>query len=250
MSTHATKGHLENLEKFPGWEKAGDYLKKTILESGAKVIADIGGGANPMIDMDFIEKHGLEYYVFDISASELAKADPRYRKVEFDITCDDAEFRRKNVRQDFDFVFSHMMLEHVEDPVKAHVNFSKLLKPGGLSVHFYPSMNNFPLAVNWIIPESLSGRILRLLQPHRTQEGNNGKFKAYYRYCGAPSLKLEKVLSRSGFDVVQHTAYVGHEYYKRIKPLAMIEKQLRNVILALNLPLVTCNLLILRKSAS
>jgi SAM-dependent methyltransferase len=237
----------ENLEKFPGWEQASGYLKSLILENGCKVVADIGGGAQPMIDLDFIRAHKLEYYVFDIAESELAKADPGYRKIQLDITCDEGAFRSKRIRPDFDLVFSHMMLEHVQHPLKAHANFGRMLRPGGLSVHLYPSMNNLPLFANSLMPEWVSGPLLRLLQPGRTQEGTAGKFIAYYRYCGAPSLRLRKVLSDSGFDVVQHTAYVGHDYYKRIKPLAAVERTLRKLILALRVPMVSANLLVLRK---
>jgi SAM-dependent methyltransferase len=238
----------EDLEKFPGWEHASDYLKSLILENGCKVVADIGGGAQPMVDLDFLRTHQIQYYVFDISAEELAKADPGYRKAQLDITCDEASFRASKVRTDFDLVFSHMMLEHVHDPLKAHANFGRMLRPGGLSVHLYPSMNNFPLFVNSLMPEWLTAPVLRLLQPGRTQDGTAGKFPAFYRYCGAPSLRLRRVLSSTGFDVVQHTAYVGHDYYKRIKPLAAIERMLRKVILALGVPVVSANLLVLKKS--
>jgi SAM-dependent methyltransferase len=239
--------NFENLEKFPGWEKASGYLKNLILENGCKTVADIGGGAHPMIDMEFIRAHRIDYYVIDISASELAKADPGYKKIELDITCDESLFRAKKIRTDFDLVFSHMMLEHVEDPLKAHANFARLLRPGGLSVHLYPSMNNFPLFVNSLMPEWLSGPLLRLLQPNRKQEGTEGKFVAYYKYCGAPSMRLRRVFHQSGFEIVQHTAYVGHEYYKRIKPLASVERALRKLILALHVPMVSANLLVLKK---
>jgi SAM-dependent methyltransferase len=238
---------FENLEKFPGWERASGYLKALILENGFKKVADIGGGAQPMIDLDFIRAHGIEYTVFDISASELAKADPTYNKIQLDITCDESAFRAKRLPTGFDLVFSHMMLEHVADPLKAHANFARLLRPGGLSVHLYPSMNNFPLFANSLMPEWLSGRILRLLQPGRTQEGTAGKFVAYYKYCGAPSMRLRNVFQQNGFEVVQHTAFVGHDYYKRIRPLAAAERALRKLVLAARVPLVSANLLILKK---
>jgi SAM-dependent methyltransferase len=239
--------NYENLEKFPGWERASDYLKSLILENGCKVVADIGGGAHPMIDLEFIHAHGLDYYVFDISPSELAKADPGYRKIQLDIACDESEFHAKRIRTDFDLVFSHMMLEHVQDPLRAHANFGRMLGPSGLSVHLYPSMNNLPLFANSFMPEWISGPLLRVLQPGRVQDGTAGKFVAYYRYCGAPSQRLRKVLTGCGFDVLQHTAYVGHNYYKRIKPLAAAERALRKLILALRVPMVSANLLVLRK---
>jgi hypothetical protein len=141
-------------------------------------------------------------------------------------------------------------MEHVQEPLKAHANFARLLKPGGLSVHMYPSKYNFPLFMNTLIPEALSLKILPLLQPNRRQEGNEGKFVAFYKYCGPPSRKLAQTLSGAGFAVERHTAYVGHRYYKRIKPLAAIEKRLRKVILAAHIPMTSANLLVLRKQSS
>ncbi len=237
----------QDVDGFPGWEQAPEFFKKLILENGCKVVGDIGGGARPLIDMEFIEKHGLEYYVFDISASELAKADKRYRKIEFDITSDAHAFNAMKVRTDFDLVFSHMMLEHVQEPLKAHSNFARLLRPGGLSVHLYPAKYNFPLFMNTLIPEALSLKILPLLQPNRQQDGTEGKFVAFYKYCGPPTRKLAGVLQRAGFEVKQHTAFVGHRYYKRIKPLAAVEKMLRKIILAAHIPMISANLLVLRK---
>lgn len=239
----------QNLDSFPGWENAPDFFKRLILEKGCKVVADIGGGANPLIDIEFIEKHGLQYYVVDISESELRKADPRYRKAVFDITADAQAFEHAKLRTDFDLVFSHMMMEHVQEPLKAHANFARLLRPGGLSVHMYPSKYNFPLFMNTLIPEALSLKILPLLQPNRTQDGKEGKFVAFYRYCGPPSRKLANVLNEAGFAVESHTAYVGHQYYKRLKPLALIERMLRKVILALHIPMTSANLLVLRKQS-
>lgn len=238
---------FQDLDNFPGWSRAPEFLKRVILEEGCKVIADIGGGAMPLLDIEFIEKHGLQYYVFDISAVELAKADPRYRKIVFDITSGEGKFRAANLRTDFDLVFSHMMMEHLKEPLSAHANFARLLRPGGISLHMYPSKYNFPLFVNTLIPESLSLKILPLLQPHRTQEGNEGKFVAFYKYCGPPSRRLSNLLRRAGFEVERHTAYVGHRYYKRIGPLAVVEKVLRKVILAAHIPMTSANLLILRK---
>lgn len=241
--------NFQDLDSFPGWELAPDFFKRVILERGCKVVADIGGGAHPLLDIEFIERHGLEYYVFDISPEELAKADPRYRKVVFDITSDEKGFRKAKLRTDFDLVFSHMMMEHVQEPLKAHANFARLLKPGGLSIHMYPSKYNFPLFMNTLIPEALSLKILPLLQPNRKQEGTEGKFVAFYKHCGPPTRKLRGVLKGAGFEVERHTAYVGHRYYKRIKPLAALEKNLRKLILAARIPMTSANLLVLRKQA-
>jgi hypothetical protein len=104
-----------------------------------------------------------------------------------------------------------------------------------------------PLYLNSLIPEGLSRSILKLLQPHRNTAGQEGKFEAYYRYCGAPSKALQNAYQSIGYEVVQHTSYVGHDYYKRIPILRNAEKVMRKVIVNAELPIISTNLLILRK---
>jgi hypothetical protein len=88
---------------------------------------------------------------------------------------------------------------------------------------------------------------LKLLQPHRDTAGEEGKFEALYRMCGAPSRQSRIAYESTGFEIVQHTSFVGHEYYKRIGPLAKVERKIRPLIVKLDIPMVSCSLLILRK---
>ncbi|MFN0190796.1 MAG: class I SAM-dependent methyltransferase [Aestuariivirga sp.] len=250
MSREQVKRKLDDTENFPGWERASDYLKRLIVENDLRIVGDIGGGAHPMLDADFVSRQKLAYTVFDIAQEELDKAPPQYDKVRMDISCGAADFEAKKVRRDFDLLFSHMFLEHIEKSEQAHRNFARMLKPGGLSVHFYPSPNNFPLTLNRMIPESLSTGIVRRLQNNRDIDGIQGKFKAFYKNCGAPSARLEAKFDSLGFDLVQHVGYVGHHYYKRIPPVAALEKQLRAMLLKMQVPMTTYNLLVLRKKVT
>jgi SAM-dependent methyltransferase len=238
---------LAELDAFAGWNKVGGFIKSLILAQGAKAVGDVGGGRLPRIDLDFVRQHGLRYTLFDISAAELAQADAGYQTCVLDVCCDDKALELSKVPRNLDLVFSHMLLEHLPDPLQAHRNFFQMLRPGGLSVHLFASNSNFPLFVNGYIPEWLSHAILKLLQPHRDTSGEEGKFEALYRMCGAPTSAMREAYEATGFEVVQHTSYVGHEYYKRIKPLAAIERALRPMIVKMDLPMVSANLLILRK---
>jgi SAM-dependent methyltransferase len=242
-----TRPRLAELDDFPGWNKVGGFIKSLILAQGAKAIGDVGGGRLPRIDLDFVAKNALTYNLFDISSDELAQADDGYRKIVMDVCCDDRSFAESHAPQNLDLIFSHMLLEHLPDPLQAHRNFFKMLRPGGLSVHLFASKSNFPLFVNGFIPELLWHAILKLLQPHRDTSGEEGKFEALYRMCGAPTGATRRAYQAVGFEVVQHTSYVGHEYYKRIKPLAAVERALRPVIVKMDLPMVSANLLILQR---
>ena len=248
LSLNTTR--LAVLEEFPGWDRVGHFIKSIIVENGCKTIGDIGGGRLPRVELDFVKQNNLAYHLFDISQPELDRADNGYHKVLMDVACSDNELSSSKVPRNFDLIFSHMLLEHLHDPLQAHRNFFKMLRPGGLSVHMFPSRNNLPLFVNGLIPEKLSHSLLKKLQPHRDTDGQEGKFEAFYHLCGAPNAKLRALYESTGFKVLQHTSFVGHEYYKRIKPLAMIERALRPFIVSAGLPLITANLLILRKPLS
>ncbi len=238
---------LADIADFPGWEKVGGFIAAHIAKTGARVIGDVGGGRLPRVDTEFIARQGLDYHLFDISAEELARADNAYHKVCMDIADEGDAVKRLGLTSRFDLIFSHMLLEHVLDPMQAHHNIFRMLRPGGYAIHMFPSRNNFPLFVNGLVPESVSYWLLKRLQPHRDTDHEEGKFEAYYRYCGAPSAELAARYEALGYEVVQHTGFVGHHYYARIKPIAMIERALRPLIIKTGLPFITANLLILRK---
>jgi SAM-dependent methyltransferase len=220
-----------------------------ILERNYRSIADIGGGANPLLDADFIAQNDIQYFLIDRSLPELAKAHAPFSKIEADADAGDDIFARQLDGRTFDLIFSHMLLEHVENPLQAHRNFYDALKPGGRCVHFYPSPNNLPLALNRLLPESISARLVKFAHPARELTGARPKFKAYYRMCGAPGPTLSSAFEEIGYTVVRHTGYIGHTYYKRVKVAAAMERRLRRILHKFQLPLITGCLLVLEKRA-
>ena len=240
---------LDLIENFPAFESAAVYLKKMILEYDYKSIADIGGGANPMLDDEFIMKNKVQYFLIDKSRSELKKANSLCNKIEADVTSGYEMFQKQMAGRKFDLIFSHMFLEHIENPMQAHRNFYSVLRPGGRSVHIYPSPNNLPLTLNRLLPEAISVYLVKIAQPDRDLEGSRRKFKAYYRMCGAPNSALSAAFEEIGYTVHQHIGYIGHTYYERFKPAAILERQIRKILHKLQLPLTSGCLLVLEKSA-
>lgn len=247
MQKTTTGPALDLIDNFPSYERAGPYLRKMITRHNHKLIADIGGGANPVLDNEFILQNGIRYFLIDQSPTELQKASPVYDKIEADATSSTDVFQRQIGGRKFDLIFSHMFLEHVEDPMQAHRNFYAALNPGGRCVHIYPSPNNLPLALNRILPEAISRCLVKIVQPVRDLDGSQRKFKAYYRMCGAPSPALTAAFEGLGFTVERHTGYVGHPYYERFGPLAALERQVRKIARRFELPLTTGCLLVLAK---
>ena len=250
MQKPAHQLRLDLIDNFPAFVRAAAYLKAVIAEHPYHRIADIGGGANPMLDDGFIASAGIRYFLIDKSAIELGKAPAGYVKIEADAAGSDDVFRQQLGGRKFDLIFSHMLLEHIEDPMQVHRNFYNALNPGGRCIHIYPSPNNLPLALNRVLPEKISGYFLRVAQPTRDLEGLQKKFKAYYRMCGAPGPELTAKFEAIGYTVRQHTGYIGHDYYQRFEPLAKFEKKLRLLIHKLGLPLTSGCLLDLEKRVS
>ena len=156
MQKTITYPTLDVIDNFPSYEKAAPYLRQIITEHNYKLIADIGGGANPMLGHEFILANGIQYCLIDKSTSELKRADPIYDKIEADAASSNDVFQKQIAGRKFDLIFSHMLLEHIEDPLQAHRNFFNALNPGGRCVHIYPSPNNLPLALNRLLPEAIT----------------------------------------------------------------------------------------------
>ena len=75
----------------------------------------------------------------------------------------------------FDLIFSRMVFEHVHGAPRAWSNMCALLAPGGVALAFHPTLYAPPFVINWLAPEALTARVLRLFFPDRHQ-GDYPKF--------------------------------------------------------------------------
>lgn len=203
------------------------YLLDLIIRKNLKKICEIGGGANPLLPLEFIKQHNLEYIVLDASAEELSKAPQGYIKVLGDITDNNID----HLKNDYDLVFSKMLAEHVRSGKKFHENIKRLLKPGGIAFHFFPTLYSFPFIFNKIIPESLSLKFLSYLSKERNNMGNHGKFPAYYSMCYGPTKKQIHALQQIGYRVDNYTGFFGHGYFKNVRILNWISNLTTSVLL-------------------
>jgi SAM-dependent methyltransferase len=199
-------------------------IVETIRSRGLKRILDIGGGANPVVPVEVVRELGLDYTVLDISAEELAKAPDDYRKVVADITTDIG-----SMEGGFDLAFSKMLAEHVRDGRRFHENVFKLLKPGGIAIHFFPTLWAFPFVVNRLMPEALAEKVLLALTPYRNKSGRHAKFPAYYQWTTGPTSGQIKRLESVGFEIEDYLALYGHGgYYEKLKPVLAIHNGMAN----------------------
>ena len=200
------------------WHGYEDFVLELARQNGVKDVGELGGGANPFVadagKWDFANHR----VVIDISPDQLARAQG------------DVETRVADLCQPipdghnaYDLVFSKMLCEHLPDPRMFHTNCFNLLRPGGLSVHFFPTLYTFPFVINRLIPEKAAITVIRLLQPGRLELGNLDKFPAYYRWCFGPTRRAARRYESLGFQVEQWNATFGHYYYYIIPPLNALE---------------------------
>jgi SAM-dependent methyltransferase len=187
-------------------------LRERLAQLGGGSVCELGGGANPAIELDFVREHDLTYLVVDVSADELQKAPDGYQKLVADVGS--PEFAAGEHIGAYDLVFSRVLAEHVRDGMQLHRNVHRLLRPGGIAMHFFPTLWWPPFVVNRILPESISEPILLRLQPWRERSGDLGKFPAYYSWCFGPTKAQVGRFASTGFMVEHCVAYYGDGYDK------------------------------------
>jgi 2-polyprenyl-3-methyl-5-hydroxy-6-metoxy-1,4-benzoquinol methylase len=195
-------------------------LRERLAALGGGRVCELGGGARPALDLEFLDEHGLSCLVVDVSAGELEKAPAGYETLVGDVSAGDFAVGDHDGR--YDLVFSRVLAEHVPDAAQFHRNVHRLLAPGGIAMHFFPTFWWPPFVANRILPESVAERILLRLQPWRERSGKSGKFPAYYHWCFGPTQRQVRRLAGVGFAVEHCVAYFGeptHAPGKALKKL-------------------------------
>lgn len=220
------------------------FLLALLEQTGARRVCDVGGGANPVVPLEVVQARALDYTVLDISAAELAKAPAGYRTHLADI----AGPALGEVGP-FDVVFSQMVAEHIADPEAFHRNVLALLRPGGVALHYFPTLYAPPFVVNRLLPDRLARMILRALRPERFVDDRGEKFPAYYRWCRGPTPAQVRRLESVGFEVEHYVGLFGtRSYFERVPALQRLEDGVAQALLRRPLPWMTSYaLLVLRR---
>jgi SAM-dependent methyltransferase len=206
------------------WQGYESLLWSLIDEHHLKVVCDIGGGAHPVLPYDSICQRGIDYTILDISADELGKAPLGLGKIVADIGEPDLHLPRQ-----FDLVLTRMLAEHMRDGRVFHVNVRRALKPGGLAVHFFPTLYSAPFLVNRLATERLSGWLLDLVSPRDRFE--YGKFPAFYSWCRGPTRRMRSRFRGLGYDVLVYRGFFGHGYYRGIPIIGRLHARLSDFLL-------------------
>ncbi len=217
------------------WSEFRIFLERLILQSKAKRICEVGGGANPVLGLDFILENDLQYTVIDISSEELDKAPSNYHKIQADMAAEDF-----SLSGEFDLIFSKMLAEHVKDGKAFHKNIRKLLAINGLALHFFPTLFALPFVANRLIPEIITTKLLRILQSGRSKSGRKGKFPAYYHWCRGPIQSQIKKFENLGYVVDKYIGFYGHgEYYRKVPFIKNMHDVLCKNLIKYPIPVLT-----------
>lgn len=191
------------------WETFEDRVVESIRDTGAVEVGDIGGGRHPMLSEEQVAELGINYTVLDISQHELDLAPSA-----FDTLCVDVAGRDFDIDERFDLVFSKFVAEHVASGERLHRNVFRSLRPGGVAIHYFPTLYCIPFVVNRLMPEALGSKILDVVAPrNRVLEE---KFPARYSWTRGPTPRQIDRLESIGYEIVDYTAGFGHGYYRRI----------------------------------
>ena len=183
-------------------------------EDGKVRVLEIGGGRGPLLTPSEAEEVGVALTVNDIDAGELALAPASFDTAQFNVAGDFAP----ELAGRFDLIISRMVFEHVRDAPRAWSNVCALLAPGGVALAFHPTLYAPPFVINWLAPEALTARVLRLFFSDRHQ-GDYPKFPARYEMCFGDPSRVEPILRRSGFSSVLVAPFWGHRYFRHIPGL-------------------------------
>lgn len=201
------------------WQGLKPTLSNLAHRVQAKRVLEIGGGRDPLFSIPEISELGFDLIVNDISEFELSMLPTGYKKAVFDISNPDIEANFTDER--FELIYSKMVFEHVSDGREAWRNVYRLLKPGGIGFAFVPTLFSPPFVLNLFLPEWLSQRLLRLVDPKRN-EAEVPKFKAYYSWCFADESKLKPMLQSVGFREAIVIPFFGTPYFPGVPLLSGI----------------------------
>lgn len=199
------------------WDDYSVFIQEIVKEYEIRNICDVGGGANPVLPLQFLRDNHLDCTILDISNAELEKAPGCYKKLVQDI-----EAKVIDLIDQFDFVVTKMMAEHIKNGKLFHKNIFSMLKPGGIAIHYFPTLYTLPFLVNKLVPKKLSSLLLDIFLPRDRYQ--LGKFPAYYNWCYGPTPAMLRMLNQIGYEIILYKGFFGHTYYSRIPILRDLHK--------------------------
>lgn len=223
---------IEYLLSCNEWFEFPGFVQGLQREYGARSICDVGGGANPVLPQQFVSSNHLDYTILDISEAEVDKAPEGYQKLVQDI-----ETEPPVPFCHFDLIVSKMLAEHLKNGRRFHQNVFSMLQPGGIAVHYFPTLYTLPFLVNKLVSENISSLLLDVVLPR--DRYRLGKFRAYYSWCYGPTPAMLRMLTGIGYEIVLYKGFFGSSYYSRIPILRNLHRACAQYLAAHPTPYLT-----------
>jgi len=215
------------------WAGYDQLIMETIEKHALKKVCDLGGGANPVLSSDYVQQRGIEYTVLDICKEELDKVPVAYTKVVHDIMSSEIP-----PCGPFDLILTKMLAEHIPDGEIFHKNIYKMLRKGGIAVHFFPTLYALPFLLNRWSPEWMGRALLKVLAPRDRYQ--HDKFPARYSWCRGPTRSMQRRLEKLGYEIIEFWGLYGHRgYYLRIPFMVKVHDLIVTLLLKHPTPVLT-----------
>jgi ubiquinone/menaquinone biosynthesis C-methylase UbiE len=207
-----------------------------------QIVVDVGGGKRCSFAHHRRPELRTRIVAVDVSAEELEANTDVDEKHVADVTgglpIGDEEA---------DLVVSHSVLEHLTEVRPFLADTCRVLKPGGYTIHRFPSkLAPFSVA-NRLLPREVSRRLLRALIP-----GSSGRlgFPAYYDSCTDGGMR--RLLEEEGFEIVSsRVSYYQSDYFEFALPIYVVSALYELVVSTLKLrPLAATVVVVARKPVS
>jgi SAM-dependent methyltransferase len=186
-------------------------------------ILGVGEGRTPLLDPDEMRALDVEYWLADVSQTELDQLDSSIfgdvKLLCFDISTPDLRRVGSVPLHHFDLVLSRSLLEHVSDTDQALANCAELLAPGGVMVHFFPTLWNPVFIANKLLPERVSSGVLK-----KVVNFQHEKFPALYHRTTSGALQERRLRSLGLVDVAV-VPFWGHNYLHFLPPVHRLERR-------------------------
>jgi SAM-dependent methyltransferase len=206
----ATASHLYAYQTYK------DRIRELIVTQGSRAICEIGGGRKPLFAVDEITRLGLDYTILDVSQEELDRAPAGYQKVCADV----CTLPAGALVNQFDFMFSVYLAEHVTDGALMHRNIRAMLRPGGWAFHYFPTLFSPAFVLNRLLPTRLTHLAKLALDP--SQRGHP-KFPARYSGCYGPSPRMKKLFVDLGYEIQAYEPFYGTDYFRKLPILNRVD---------------------------
>jgi SAM-dependent methyltransferase len=194
------------------WACFRETVTTLVRATQANSVLELGGGRFPFFSSDEAHALGVDFTINDISQDELNLAPNGFKTACFDVA---SPLPSQIQVDEYDVIFSRMVLEHVRDGRMAWANMLRLLRPNGIAFAFVPTLFSPPFVINRLIPDTIGSRILRMIDPHRTP-GEVPKFPAYYKLCRGRESYVTNELLKIGFLDARVLPFFGTPYFPAV----------------------------------